>query len=62
MVKKMNIHGCKKNKYNYASHNHIYPKKNNNCNSYFHSLMEVEHFLCNLQKAIKCMHLYKFFK
>ena len=57
----MNIRGCKKNKYNYVSHNHIYPKKNC-CNAYLHSLMEVENFLCNIQKAIKCIHLYKFFK
>lgn len=65
----MNINGFQKNKsnnnYKICCHSNNY--KNNNCHSPcntspFDSLFQVENFLCNFRKAIKCINLYKFFK
>ena len=42
----------KKEKFNF--------KKRKDCT--IHSIKEVEYFLCNLDKAIKSIHVYKFFK
>ena len=51
----MDIKGYKNNNFNY--------KKNCiNNNSYLHSLFEVENFLCNFKKILKCINIYKIFK
>lgn len=60
---------CKKNKYYYNKSNHlsnnIHSKNNcNKCNNKFsvNSLFEIEKFLCDCNKAIKCFKFSKFFK
>lgn len=65
----MKIEGYKKNKYYYNkcnnSSNNIYCKNNccnNKCNCTLDSLFEVEKFLCNFNKAIKCFNIYRFLK
>ena len=59
----MNINGYKKNKYNNFNYNCCKKNKcnyNNNCT--LNSLFEVENFLCNLKKCLKCLNLYNFLK
>ena len=51
----MNIKGYKNSKSNYKQ-NCI------NTNSYLQSLFEVEKFLCNFKKILKCINIYKIFK
>lgn len=60
----MNINGFQKNKYYHNKINcHSNTCKNNNCTSSpLDSLFQVETFLCNFRKTIKCINLYKFFK
>ena len=52
MDKIHNKKDCTKNKINFAQ-----KKENTIC-----SLFEVEHFLCNFKKTIKCIKLYKILK
>lgn len=57
----MKINGYRQNCCNYNKNCSV----NNNCikgPSCLYPLFEVENFLCNLKKAVKCVNLYKFLK